>query len=286
MEDKFPGMWQRWFRHQCVAVGWHSKWGYTLTGPTKRDGWRHARTKLQKIKSGDYVVVALRGHRVGRIGQVTGKAIGDADWDPLVPMSKALPDGEMGRRIFVRWDLTLGPDNYETVVALPPGKQLTTGELRGTIAEVQSLSLEQLRRVMNDSANWIGLLSHFNYERSLSGYIAAYPHHLEDGLLPYPSEKVRERVFRDRTRLDVLLLDRNEVPVIVEAKQGQPTIDDLKQLRRYLELLEQEVGVKPRGILVHGGARKLRKDVASAADIEPRVEVVQYSLNVSFARSN
>lgn len=27
---------------------------------------------------------------------------------------------------------------------------------------------------------------------------------IEDGLLPHPNSKTRERVFRDRTRLDVL----------------------------------------------------------------------------------
>jgi hypothetical protein len=32
MEDRYPGMWQRWYRHQCVAVGWYSKWGYRLAG--------------------------------------------------------------------------------------------------------------------------------------------------------------------------------------------------------------------------------------------------------------
>jgi hypothetical protein len=58
---------------------------------------------------------------------------------------------------------------------------------------------------MNDPTNWVGLLSHFKYEKALSDYIAAYPHHLEDGLVPYPNAKVREKVFTDRKRLDVLL---------------------------------------------------------------------------------
>src|SRR6266702_2400544 len=30
MEPSYPGMWQRWFKHQCVAVGWYSGWGFTL----------------------------------------------------------------------------------------------------------------------------------------------------------------------------------------------------------------------------------------------------------------
>lgn len=82
-EDKFPGMWQRWFLHQCVAVGWHSKGGYHLEGPTKGgQGWSRARRLLQEIQLGDRIIVALRGNRVGRIGEVTGKAIADSSWDP------------------------------------------------------------------------------------------------------------------------------------------------------------------------------------------------------------
>ncbi len=54
------------------------------------------------------IIMSLRGHRVGRLGEVTGKAIEDADWNPLVLRTKDDPDGEMGRRIFVRWDLTAG----------------------------------------------------------------------------------------------------------------------------------------------------------------------------------
>jgi RecB family endonuclease NucS len=140
---------------------------------------------------------------------------------------------------------------------------------------------------MNDPTNWVGLLSHFKYEKALSDYIAAYPHHLEDGLVPYPNAKVRERVFTDRTRLDVLLLDRKERPVIVECKQGAPTPDNLRQLRAYMKLLRKETGRNDvRGILVHGGSRKLRREVVRAAALAPRVEIVQYRLQVDFAGSS
>lgn len=182
--------------------------------------------------------------------------------------------------------MTVGPDDREMVVRLPEGARFTLGELRPTIAEIRSISLARLKDVMNDPANWVGLLTHFDYERALSGYIAAYPHRLEDDLLPHPDERVRERVFKDGTRSDVLLLDRRtEVPVGVECKQGQPTLSDLKQLRHYLRRLCKETGKKARGILVHGGARKLRGDVKAAANTKPKIEIVQYKLDVEFARS-
>ena len=283
MEGEYPGMWQRWFKNQCVGVGWPGSSGFKLTGETKGgQGWKRAREALQEIVVGDLIIVALKVHRVGRIGEVTGKSIDDGDWNPLVPASKDLPEGEMGRRIYVRWDLTIGPDDREMVIQLPEKCRMTTGELRWTISEVRSIRPNDLKKVMNDPENWIGLLTHFKYERALSEYIAAYPHRLEDGLLPHPDKKVREKVFDDSTRLDVLLLDREEKPVVVECKQHQPTVENVEQLRHYLRRFKQETGQATRGILVHGGARKLREDVRRAASKTPAVEVVQYRLEVEF----
>lgn len=284
MENEFPGMWQRWFAHQAVGIGWPPEAGFRLTDKENygRD-WTTTRNALLQMRIGDYILVALSGNRVGRVGQITGKAINDDEWNPLVPPSQDYPSGEMGRRVLVRWDLIAGPPSRDQVVALPPNLRLNSGEARGTIRKVTSFSLQNLLMTMSDPANWVGLLTHFEYEKALSGYIAAYPHRLEDGLLPHPNEKVRERVFKDKTRLDVLLEDRFGVPVIVECKQGTPTIDNVKQLRGYLERLKNETGKKVRGILVHGGSKKLSIEVAEAAKITPRIEIVQYVLDVDFS---
>jgi endonuclease NucS-like protein len=268
------------------AVGWHAGWGYHLTGDTHgNQGWRRTRKAIQDIDSGDWVVAALQGHRVGRIGQVVGKAVSDDEWDPLVPKSRQLPDGEMGRRIYVRWDLTVGPDDRDFVVALPEGARFTSGELRPTVARIRSTSRLDLAKTMNQEQNWVGLLAHFRYERALSNYLASYPHRLEDGLMPHPDAKVREKVFSDRTRLDVLLIDRDGQPVIVECKQHQPTVADIQQLRHYMDLLKEETERRPRGILVHGGAKKVSMDVVAAANRRPAVEVVHYRMEVDFASS-
>ena len=287
LEDKYPGMWQRWFKNQCVGIGWPAQAGYKLNGETEDDGgWKRARNAMKEVAIGDYVIVTLKNHRVGRLGTVTGKSIEDDQWQPLVPPSRDLPVGQMGRRILIRWDLNVGPDSRDMVVALPPGYRLATHELRPTICKIDSQSMERLIEVMNEPFNWVGLLTHFDYERALSGYIAAYPHRLEDGLLPHPNERVRERVFGDNTRSDVLLTDRNEKPVIVECKQGSPSLEHLQQIRSYLARLEAETGQKARGILVHGGARKLPANVSFEAAKEPIIEIVQYSLDVEFASCN
>ncbi len=53
-----------------------------------------------------------------------------------------------------------------------------------------------------------------------------------------------------------------------------------------MRLLQKETNRKDvRGILVHGGSRKLRREVVGAAALAPRVEIVQYHLQVDFAGS-
>jgi hypothetical protein len=283
LENRYPGMWQRWFRYQCVGIGWPPADGWRLEGKSRTGkGWQRARKTLLRVKPGDMVLVTLRGHRVGRLGEVTGIAIRDEEWDPLVPPSRDYKTGQMGRRISVRWNLDVGPDDRDMIVALPRKFQLKRWELPPAISEVCSRSVADLEKAMNDEQNWVGLLTHFPYERNLSEYIAAYPYRLEDGLLPHPNERVRERVFGDRSRSDVLLTDRNEHPVIVECKQGNPTVEHLKQIRSYIALLKKDTGKQARGILVHGGARKLSIEVARAARKNPKIEIVQYALDVDF----
>ena len=279
-------MWQRWFKHQCVAVGWAAEWGFRMEGKTKGGkGWSQARNALRDVQVGDVIVVALRSRRVGRLGWVTGKAIADDQWDPLVPRGPDYPDGEMGRRVFVRWDLQHSPDDMDLVVKLPEGFDLSSGERRPTLARVYSKTAKQFRNVMADPANWVGLLGQYRYEQALSDYIALHPHKLEDGLLPHPHKKIREKVFRDRSRLDVLLVDKEDRPVIVECKQESPTVEAIRQLRHYIKCLKRETGEPARGILVHGGARKLHPKVQREAKKSPRVEIIQYKLDVDFAPS-
>ena len=257
-ENVFPGEWQRWYRNQCFAVGWAAKWGFNLQGATKGDkGWSITRNALGDMKEGDWVVVALRGNRVGRIGEITRKLVGDDHWSPLVPCSRELPDGENGRRVQVRWDLTVGPDNQDLVVQLPKGRTLNGGERQGTIRKVRSMTMDELQESMNDPSNWVRLRGRFRYEHALSDYIANFPNHLEDGLVPHPNSKIRERVFGDKSRLDVLLLDKANNAVIVECKQHAPTDEDFSQLRHYMKLFKKETKEMPRGILVHGGAQKV-----------------------------
>lgn len=286
-EDLYPGLWRHWYRSQCVAFGWPPSAGYRLRGkPSDETGWNIARSALKKIAIGDSVVATLKGNRVGRLGTVTGLRVEDEHWDPLVPPRPGLPGGELGRRVEVRWDLTCGPDTADSVVVLPEPARLTGAALRLTIARMASPTETELRAALSDPVNWVSLNAGFRYERSLSDYIATYPHRLEDGLVPHPDAVIRERVFKDKTRLDVLLMDRHNRPVIVECKQDAPTIADVAQLSRYLDLLGRETGRKNvRGLLVHGGSRRVHASTVAATAADGRIELVFHELRVDFDES-
>ena len=286
-EDKYPGMWQRWFKNQCVAIGWPRERGYKLNGKSEGSsrGWSAARNAIKEMAMGDLVLVSLKGHRIGRLGEIVGKRIADNEWNPLIPRGPQIPHGDKGRRILVRWELITGPDDPDMVIKIPPEFTFTNGELRPTISKINSRTIAQVRKIMNDPRNWVGLLGKFGYEKALSDYIATYPNHLEDGLLPHPNAKIREMVFKDKSRLDVLLLDRRGIPVIVECKQHAASIKHINQLRHYILRLEEQTGQKARGILVHSGAQKLATDIIQAAKKQPKIEIVCYRLRVEFARS-
>lgn len=290
MEDRYPGLWHSWYLRQVAAVGWPPGWGYSLNGKRSKElGWTIARNCLSGVTPGDKVVVALRDHRVGRVGQVVRLNVSDDEWNPTVPPGPGLPHGEQGRQMLVRWDLMRGPLGPDTVVRLPKEARLTGAKLRLAMCELDAGTFRRIEKAMEGEDNWESVLPQFDAERSLSDFIAASPHRLEDGLVPYPSAKAREMVFKDRSRLDVLLLDHDQNPVVVECKQGTPRVEDIRQLRGYMrnaaKLRRIHGGAQVRGILVHGGARKLPAAVRRESARKPQVELVQHSVNVSFARS-
>ncbi len=281
-EDWYPGMWRRWFRNQCVAVGYAKDWGYHIEGSSPERGWSYTRNRLLEMDINDDVVVTLSGNRVGRIGRITKMAFRDDEWDPLVPRGPGLKIGEMGRRVQVRWDLTVGPDNPDLIVQLPYEHRFPKNELRRAITRIGSITRAQLGGVMNDPKNWVSLLGNFHYEKALSDYIANYSHHLEDGLLPHPNSTIREHRFTDGRRADVLLIDRLNNPVIVECKRHAPSVQDIEQLRGYMAQFQNEKGQAPKGILVHGGAQNLSDEVEQNARLDPVIKVVSYTLRVDF----
>lgn len=289
-----PGQWQFWYREQCCAVGWPpSEWngrrheGWSIAEPERGDrDFSTTMRHLRRMEVGDWIVATLPGNRVGRLGQITGLAVEDGDWDPIVKPMTSGGFGDNGRRILVRWELATGPRDASKVVLLPPGARFNGGQIRGTVRSIPLEKLAVIREAMNDEANWVSLDAAFNLETALSAYIAVHPHRLEDGMVSHPSLDATELTFGDKRRADVILQDRKERPVIVECKQGAPSFDALDQVEHYRSTFVKQWPnyAMPRAIVVHGGSRRVTHEVAEAARARG-IELVYFELQVNFAGS-
>lgn len=284
-EDEYPGLWQRWYRSQCAAIGYHPReYGFP---PIIRE-------TLGRVRPRDYVIAYLGKNRLGRLGQITELP---SKWNPLIPARTVYKKGKepvheigaFGRRILVRWDLTVGPSAPDIFVNLPKNSAFPT---RGAICQVQKLKLHDLKRILDNEKEWFPLGNRFQYEKSLSDFIADHPGRLEYGLVPHPDLAVREYVFfqekhsDERKRSDVLLMDRHNNHVIVECKQGDPTRDCIEQLLGYMGRLKRKLKLQkwPRGILVHGGTANIVPPVDKMAR-RHNIQIVRYHLDVAFQRS-
>ena len=154
MEDDYPALWQSWLDNNCVAVGWPPP-EFPLHGQINDPGWIAARNCLNAIEVGDQIVVHLPRRRFGRVGEVTRTAIEDHEWNPFVPPPEHPPHGEMGRRVFVRWDPDVGPDDPGQVVHVPEEHWLALNEVTGAVRVVITLTWPEIVGVMNDRENWV-----------------------------------------------------------------------------------------------------------------------------------
>jgi len=288
---QYPGQWQYWFREQCCAIGWHpTKWkenrqaGWSLEGVSDGDrSWSAAKNAIRAMQPGDWVVASLPHWRVGRIGKIVGLAVADSEWNPIVPPSRSQPYGENGRRILVRWDLAVGPDDSAKVVLLPEYARWNIGQGRATIRELPLSKLADITKAMKDETNWVSLAGNFAMEKALSDYIAINPGRLEAGMIAHPSINVREMTFSDKSRADVVLQDKQQRLVVAECKQNGPTLDDIKQVAHYRsQFLKQypELGI-PRALLIHGGASRVTPEIAKQAK-SLKVDLVYFELQVNF----
>ena len=278
-EKRWPGIWLRCFQHQVAALGWPTQWHNHKR--EKRASLSAAVNATAAMQPGDKIIVQLIGSRVGRIGEIV--RVEAAKWRPLITVSKVHPDGEMGRHILIRWDAINGPPSPDLVVELPPQARFTSGIRRATICRVPAPMYRRIEKAYRDRKFWAPYSPHvFAAEKSVSDYLATYPQRFEDGMQPHPSRKVREKLFPDKTRADVLLIDRHGNPVIIECKQGTLTKENVEQLRNYLRHGRKEFGSYPRGILVHGGASTLPSAVRRAIRKVPKIEVFRYTFEVGF----
>ena len=286
-----PGQWHRWYREQCCAIGWPPpEWrgiqnpdGFTAADPGENRDFATSINHSRRMRPGDWVMATLTGNRVGRLGKVFEVNVEDSDWNPVVQPSKRHPFGENGRRILVRWDLSIGPSDPSQVVNLPGNARLSGGQIRGTIRQIPLSRLPAIKEAMSDAANWVSLASTFNLETTLSAYIALHPHRLEEGLVSHSAFDANEVSVPDGGRIDVLLEDAHGLTVVVECKQGGATIAACKQVLGYQRQVATLVpaGQSVRAFVVHGGSRRAPAEVAEFAK-KNGVELVFFELGVTF----
>lgn len=285
-EDDYPGLWNTWLTERVVAVGWAGLWGYKLEDGKKDHTWSRVRACLMRMRPMDRIVVQLPDNRVGRIGRVVSTSgVQDDSWVPTVPRVDGARtllerDGEMGRRIQVRWE-AIGPRNPDVVTELPLSAQLSVPVRRASVARLQPEWFRRIVAAMRQRDNWIRVVPQFRHESSLSDYIAVNPTRLGAGLRPFPAKSVREHVFHNQKRADVLLLDRHGTLVVVECKQGPAELEHLRQLSGYMKRARELRHGKVRGILVHGGPPRTKEDVRKAA-LRLGIATVQHSLVIDF----
>jgi hypothetical protein len=245
-----------------------------------------ARNALKKMQAGDWILATLPESHVGRLGTIVKLEVGDDHWNPIVPPSQKIPEGQNGRRILVRWELNTGPDDSSKVILLPPSARLNGGEVMGTIRQLPIEKLDAIRSAMRDEANWVALAGRFKMETALSDYLSIHPQRLEAGMIAFPSVEVREFTFPDRTRADVILQDRMGRVVIVECKQGAPTMGDLGQVIEYRKQFKKQFPEfkEPRALLVHGGSGRVIPEIAAKAERD-EVELIYFELQVTFFNS-
>lgn len=289
-----PGQWQFWFREQCCAVGWpppewrgktnpHGGWRLRESYPSQRD-FAVTQNHLARMMAGDLIIATLPNGRVGRIGSVVALQVKDAEWNPIIPPSPDAPFGDNGRRILVRWELATGPTDPSKVVSLPQDAALNSGQRRGTIRMLPIELAGSIRSAMCDESNWVSLAGSFSSERALSDYIAVHPDRLESGMIAHPLSTVRELAFEDKSRADVILQDRAGTTVVVECKQDAPSISALNQVQHYRSKIRELMPGQgePRAMVVHGGARRVARDVAELATTLD-IELVHFDLQVNFS---
>jgi hypothetical protein len=171
-ERDAPGLWQKWLKENCVAIGWPPS-RYHLTGPTNKSSWRLARERALQIKPGDTVVPYILPYKFGTPGRVLSVEIADEQWKPTVKKggyARNPDEPELGRRIQVEW-LKSGP-TPDKVALVPLRMRTNGGEVKQTIEPITSSRYARFKNIFGNPKNWK------TYEVNSSGPNGASPHSL------------------------------------------------------------------------------------------------------------
>lgn len=309
------GLWARWYREGCVAVGWYPPdWSFEGQGENTDDnGWVFARNRLRELRAGDKVIPFLLKWRIGPVGTVTDVRVSDAEWNPTVEKGTQVfgnIESELGRRILVTWDrIDMPPDGR---CALVPPDQRPPGPLsKHTIEHLPAETYHKLCSVLSNRSNWIDVAPAVTsggpftvaepqpkteteieaappsrpaaelafLERDLQKFLSRNLGIIEKGLAPDPAYQLEEYTS-DVGRMDFLCKDAKDNWVVIELKADWAGDDAVGQILGYMSWVRDNLpnGSTVRGIIV---CKNTTGRVKAAIKLAPTLSIKRFSLNCS-----
>jgi hypothetical protein len=302
------GIWMRWYRERCVAVGWYPPtWSYEGQGENT-EGWTHARNRLREIRVGDKVIPFLLKWRIGPVGTVREVKVADVDWNPTVEKGNfgGSEEYNLGRRILVTWEQAgMPPDG---MVATVPAAQRPSGGrqplARRTIEELPVEQFQNLCSVLSVKENWVDVVTvpgpvsgdHESadtevpppppppaalslLERDLQKFLCRNLGVIEKGLRPDPAYQLEEYII-DVGRIDLLCKDSRDNWVVIELKADWAGDEAVGQILGYMSWVREHLpnGTSVRGIIV---CKNTTGRVKAAITWVPGLSVKRFALNFS-----
>jgi hypothetical protein len=293
------GLWARWYRENCVAVGW-SPPSFYLEGEAADLGWAFARTRLKQVRPGDKVIPFLLKWRIGPVGTVKDVKAADADWSATVQAGHAPwgEDEDLGRRILVSWEQDGMPPGGKVAI-VPPNHRTGGGPLaRHTIEQLNTEQYQNLCSVLSDPKNWLDLTSKEEQsdgeideaslpqphppdlsllERDLQKFVSRNLDVIERGLKADPGFQLEEYII-DVGRIDLLCKDAEGNWVVIELKADWAGDDAVGQILGYMNWVKENLpnGSTVRGIIV---CKNTTGRVKAAIKWVPRLSVRRFNLS-------
>jgi len=152
------------------------------------------------------------------------------------------------------------PTGYEPVNWQPPGSKIEVLLDDRLVIEARRVKPREILRIifskiydvssykLRDEAEF----AMYATEEDMRKAILMKPSIIEDGFKPIE----RERKAGDVGFIDIFGVDSAGRLVVVEIKRRNATSEDVKQLVRYVEKIEEEFGKRPRAIIVAPGVQR------------------------------
>ena len=152
------------------------------------------------------------------------------------------------------------PMGYEPVNWQPPGSKIEVLLDDRLVIEARRVKPKEILRIIFSEIYDIGSyklrdeaeFAMYATEEDMRRAILMKPSIIEDGFKPIECE----RRAGDAGFIDILGVDSAGRLVVMEIKRRNATSEDVKQLVRYVEKIEEEFGKRPRALIVAPGVQR------------------------------